>query len=100
MLDFLKSKKNVKIIGEETSNKSVRVPTISFIVDNFKSSEIPLKVDKHKIGIRYGDFYARRLINDLGLSEKDGVVRVSMVHYNTEEEIQKLIHVLDQIFKK
>ncbi len=98
LLGFLKSKKNVKIIGDESSNKAVRVPTVSFIVDGKKSSEIPLKVDHHKIGIRFGDFYARRLINDLGLAKKDGVVRVSIVHYNTEQEVKKLIEILDQIF--
>jgi len=97
LLDFLLSKKNVKIIGETTSSKNIRVPTISFIVDGVKSSEIPIQVDKHKIAIRYGDFYARRLIETLGLMEQDGVIRVSMVHYNTVEEVRALIKVLDQV---
>jgi selenocysteine lyase/cysteine desulfurase len=97
LLDFLKSKKNVKIIGETLSSKKVRVPTVSFIVDGVDSNMIPIKVDKHKIAIRYGDFYARRLIESLGLLERDGVIRVSMVHYNTVEEVNALIKVLDQI---
>lgn len=97
LLDFLKSKKNVKIIGETLSSKKVRVPTVSFIVDGVDSNTIPIKVDKHKIAIRYGDFYARRLIESLGLLERDGVIRVSMVHYNTVEEVNALIKVLDQI---
>jgi selenocysteine lyase/cysteine desulfurase len=54
-------------------------------------------VDPHKIGIRYGDFYARRLITDLDLLENDGVVRVSMAHYNTIEEVDRLIGVLDEV---
>ena len=44
------------------------------------------KVDKHGIGIRFGDFYARQLIHDLKLENKNGVVRVSLVHYNTFAE--------------
>ncbi len=51
-----------------------------------QSDSITLEVDKHKTGIRYGDFYARRLIDDLGLARQNGVVRVSKVHYNTLEE--------------
>lgn len=97
LLDFLLTKKNVKIIGETTSSKNIRVPTVSFIVDGVNSNTIPVQVDKHKIAIRYGDFYARRLIESLGLMEQDGVIRVSMVHYNTDEEVNALIKVLDQI---
>jgi len=97
LLDFLLTKKNIKIIGETTSSKNIRVPTVSFIVEGEKSSAIILEVDKHKMAIRYGDFYARRLIESLGLMEQDGVIRVSMVHYNTVEEVKKLIKVLDHI---
>ncbi|MCB2208150.1 MAG: aminotransferase class V-fold PLP-dependent enzyme [Bacteroidetes bacterium] len=97
LLDFLSTKKNVKIIGETSSSKNIRVPTVSFLVDGVKSSAIPIEVDKHKLAIRYGDFYARRLIESLGLLEQDGVIRVSMVHYNTIEEVKALIKVLDHI---
>ena len=98
LIDFLNNKTNVRIIGEETSDKNIRVPTVSFIVDNVKSSTIPHKVDEHKIAIRYGDFYARRLIDDLDLSKQDGIVRVSLVHYNTIEEVDKLVGIFDQLF--
>jgi len=98
LMRFLINNKKVKIIGEETADKDIRVPTISFTVEDRKSSEIPLLVDPYKVGIRWGDFYARRLIDDLNLSEKDGVVRISMVHYNTLEEVEHLITILDDIF--
>lgn len=97
LLDFLNSKKGIKIYGHNVSDRKKRVPTISFTVDNKKSSEIPVQIDKYNIGIRYGDFYARRLIEDLGLSKKDGIIRVSMVHYNTSEEVENLIDKLDPI---
>ncbi len=98
LLDFLNSKSNVKIIGSKEWSKEVRVPTISFIIEGIKSNEIPIQVDEHMIGIRYGDFYARRLIESLGLMENEGIIRVSMVHYNTLTEVEQLIKVLDQLF--
>ena len=94
----MNSKSNVRIIGKKESDRRLRVPTISFVVDNIKSSSIPPEVDKHYIGIKYGDFYARRLIEDLGLAPQDGVIRVSMVHYNTSEEIDRLIKILESLF--
>lgn len=97
LLDFLNSKKGVKIYGHTSPDKNKRVSTISFTVENTKSSDIPVQIDKYNIGIRYGDFYARRLIDDLGLAEIDGIVRVSMVHYNTQEEVVNLIEKLDPI---
>jgi selenocysteine lyase/cysteine desulfurase len=45
-------------------------------------------------GIRWGTFYSNRLIEYLGLAAQDGVVRVSLVHYNTLEEVDRLIQVL------
>ncbi len=97
LINFLDDRKNVRIVGINSANKDKRVPTIAFTVDGKKSSEIPPLVDPHSMGIRWGDFYARRLIDYLGLSSNDGIVRVSMVHYNTMEEVSSLIRVLDTI---
>ncbi|MBN2237612.1 MAG: cysteine desulfurase-like protein [Bacteroidales bacterium] len=98
LLGYLSGKAEIKIIGEVVSDKRKRVPTISFVHEKFKSSSIVEKVDKHSIGIRFGDFYAKKIIEDFGLVEKDGVVRVSLVHYNTLEEVRKLMSVFDRIF--
>lgn len=100
LLDFLNSKSNVRVIGRSDPDRSQRVPTISFVVDGMKSSSIVEQVDPHGIGIRFGHFYAYHLIESLGLHENDGVVRVSMVHYNTVEEVDRLIEVLDGAIEK
>lgn len=97
LLEYLNNKNNIRIIGKTTADPHIRVPTISFIVEGKTSSEITQITDKQSIGIRFGDFYARRLIDALGLGPQDGVVRVSMVHYNTPEEVERLIDVLEGI---
>ncbi len=97
LIDFLNSNPKTNIIGEKTSDKELRVPTISFMVEGVKSSSIPPQVDPFNIGIRWGDFYAQRLIKDLNMESRDGIVRISMVHYNTLEEVKKLVKVLDSI---
>jgi cysteine desulfurase family protein (TIGR01976 family) len=97
LLKYLTSKSNVRIIGQPQANRNSRVPTISFVVDGMNSETIPLEIDKHNIGIRFGDFYAKRLIEDLGLDKQGGVVRVSMVHYNTIEEVDRLIEAFETV---
>jgi cysteine desulfurase family protein (TIGR01976 family) len=97
LLSYLRTKPNVRVIGNPQADQTLRVPTISFVVDGVDSVTIPPKIDPHQIGIRYGDFYAKRLIQDLGLAERNGVVRVSMVHYNTVAEVDRLVQHLEPI---
>ncbi len=97
LLDFLRNHPNVRIIGDPSSDKNLRVPTIAFVHNKLKSSAIVAKVDKKGIGIRFGDFYARQLINDLKLTKHNGVVRVSLVHYNTPKEVKALIEAFKEI---
>jgi len=52
-------------------------------------------VDRSSVAIRHGHMYAYHLCEDAGLDPDDGVVRVSLVHYNTPDEIERLIEVLD-----
>lgn len=98
LLEYLSTVPGVKIIGEPTANCNKRVPTISFVHDKLSSREIVERTDPYKIGIRFGDFYAKKLIADFGLQKHEGVVRVSLVHYNTREEVNKLIEVFKTLF--
>jgi cysteine desulfurase family protein (TIGR01976 family) len=97
LLVFLRAHPKVRIIGPETSNADVRVPTIAFTVAGRKASEIPALLATRKLAIRSGHFYAVRAIEALGLERGDGVVRVSMVHYNTLAEVDRLVQVLDEV---
>lgn len=97
LMDYLNSVDGVKIIGETTADASIRVPTVSFVTERGRHSDIVSAIDRFDIGIRYGDFYARRLADHLGLDPEQGVIRVSMVHYNTPEEVTMLIERLDPL---
>ena len=96
LLAWLRGHRRVRIIGREQATDGRRVPTISFVVADTPSETVVRDVDGHGIGIRFGDFYARRLIEALGLQRHGGVVRVSMAHYNTEDEIDRLIRAFEE----
>jgi cysteine desulfurase family protein (TIGR01976 family) len=96
LLGFLRQRDGVRILGPASSSADERVCTISFVAEARNSREIVEAVDESKVGIRYGDFYAYRLIDALGLREQDGVIRASMLHYNTEDEVDRLIAALDR----
>ncbi|MFT6053590.1 MAG: cysteine desulfurase family protein (TIGR01976 family) [Roseivirga sp.] len=96
-IHFLKTKPQVTILGVQNGDRERRVPTIAFHHSTIKSNAIVEQVDPHRIGIRFGDFYAKKLISSLGLEAKGGPVRVSLVHYNTMAEVDKLIGVLEKV---
>lgn len=96
LLGFLRDAPGVRIIGKTRVTAGDRVPTISFVVQGVQSQAIVERIDEHGIGIRFGDFYARHLIEESGLTQYGGVVRVSIAHYNTVDEMQRLVQHLAQ----
>ncbi|KAL0570855.1 hypothetical protein V5O48_011097 [Marasmius crinis-equi] len=94
--------RGVRVVGDEKGGME-RVPTISFVVVGkkaMKSKDVVKVFDaKGGVGIRYGHFYAYHLIDDLEpkLDTDDGVVRISLVHYNTVQEVQRMIEILKEV---
>jgi cysteine desulfurase family protein (TIGR01976 family) len=86
---------NVIIYGV-TDPKQVqqRVPTLCFNLQEIPAAAVATKCAEHGIGIRDGNMYSPRLLRRLGVSPEEGVVRASLVHYNTAEEIERFVEVL------
>lgn len=100
LIDYLTSKpERFQICGEPVSDRARRVPVLSFLVKGRKSKDVVEYTEsKSEIGSRFGSFYSNRLVSDvLNLEPGDGVVRVSLVHYNTIEEVQRYIDILDTL---
>jgi cysteine desulfurase family protein (TIGR01976 family) len=97
LLGFLVEQPRVRVVGEATSDRNERVPVISFTVDGISSADVVRQVDGHRVAIRFGHFYSPRLIEHLGIDVDDGVVRVSMAHYNTKQEVDRLIMALEEV---
>ncbi|KAH7035115.1 pyridoxal phosphate-dependent transferase [Microdochium trichocladiopsis] len=98
LLAYLASKPDVfTVYGEPSADPKLRVPTISFGVQGWDPKDFVETAERGtEFGFRWGHFYSKRLVDDiLGLGA-NGVVRVSMVHYNTVEEVEGLIAVLDK----
>jgi cysteine desulfurase family protein (TIGR01976 family) len=94
LIEYLESRSDVRIIGPLADDAS-RVGTVSFIHNTKSSREITEVVDGSGIAIRHGHMYAYHLCEALGRDPDDGVVRISLVHYNTPEEIERLIEVFE-----
>lgn len=84
LLEYLNERTDVTVHGEKSADGKVRVPTVAFTVKGWDSQELVETVEKDTpFAFRWGAFYSNRLVNELLGLDKSGVVRVSMVHYNT-----------------
>jgi cysteine desulfurase family protein (TIGR01976 family) len=97
LLTYLRSRNDCQIIGQTHNVNSSRVPTIAFRFDGRDAGEICKAMDAYNIAMRFGDFHSRRLAEYLGLTDHGGMLRVSMVHYNTLEEVDRFTQALDKI---
>ena len=73
-----------------------RVPTVSFSVDGIPASTIAATLATRNVGARSGHMYAPRLMERLRLMP-GGVVRVSLVHYNTVDEVTRFREILSGV---
>ena len=96
LIEFLLAHKQVRLMGPQTHDATQRVATVGFTVPGRDSASIPAALDHQDIAIRYGHFYAHRAATALGLHATNGVVRVSMAHYNSPAEVARLVQALDQ----
>jgi cysteine desulfurase family protein (TIGR01976 family) len=104
LLKYLRSKPDIiKIYGEPSSDRKLRIPVISWKVKGQSSLGVIDAIEaRSNFGCRSGHFYSKRLCeNVLGISDgDDGVIRCSLLHYNTVEEVEGLVKVLDEVIKE
>ena len=83
------------IYGIQDENRlHERVPTVCFNLPNLQPARVTEAMADAGIAVRDGHMYAPRLMRRLGVDPNSGVVRISLVHYNTVEEIHRFQDVL------
>jgi cysteine desulfurase family protein (TIGR01976 family) len=73
-----------------------RVPTVSVTVAGHTAQAVALHLAERQIYAWSGNFYALELTEQLGLEQSGGLLRLGLVHYNTSEEIDRLLAALDE----
>jgi cysteine desulfurase family protein (TIGR01976 family) len=69
-----------------------RVPTFCFNVPGRSPDEAARLLAERELAVWHGNYYALETMRHLGL--EDGAVRAGIVHYNTEEEVDRLLAAL------
>lgn len=88
----LRQVKGLTIRGITSANAMHRrVPTVSFTVDGVHPEKLAKHFARENIFVWSGHNYALEPIKRMGLSDKGGVLRVGLAHYNTATEVDQLL---------
>ena len=77
-----------------------KTPTVAFRLNGHAPLQVCRHAAEHGFFIAAGDFYASTLSRRLGLDGSGGFVRAGLAPYNTEEEVERFVRVLEQIAPK
>jgi cysteine desulfurase family protein (TIGR01976 family) len=69
-----------------------RVPTFAITHDAVSPAAAAARLGERGFAVWHGNYYAVEVMKRLGLA--DGAVRIGIVHYNTEDEVARLLEAL------
>jgi len=77
-----------------------RTPTVAIRLANHTPKEIATFLGERGIFTWDGNYYAINLTERLGVESSGGMLRIGLVHYNTAEEVDRLLTALDALARR
>ncbi len=100
LISGLQEIKGLKIWGiTDLEQLDRRVPTVSFTLEGSSPYQIAEYLGHHGIFVWDGNYYALAIMERLVLEPKGGMLRVGLAHYNTMEEVDRLLKELKAFVK-
>jgi selenocysteine lyase/cysteine desulfurase len=92
LIKGLQQIKGLRIYGITDPNRfDQRVPTVAFRIEGFPPHRIAEALGERGIFVWDGNYYALAVTERLEVEDKGGMVRVGLAHYNTREEVDRLL---------
>jgi cysteine desulfurase family protein (TIGR01976 family) len=87
----------VYLHGLATSDTHLRTPTFALSFDNISPKVISEYMAAHSVYVRCGHMYAERAVKSMGVKSEAGLLRVSLLHYNTTAEVDRFCKLLENV---
>jgi selenocysteine lyase/cysteine desulfurase len=95
LLEYLQRRTDVRLLGP--ANAQERSATVSFVTHAADPSEVVKALARRGFMTGYGNFYAVRVLEAMGVDPTRGAVRISFLHYTSPAEVTALIEALDSL---
>jgi cysteine desulfurase family protein (TIGR01976 family) len=97
LITGLKSIPQVRIYGiTERSQWQQRMATVAIRKEGKTPEELAKKLAEQNIFVWNGNFYALSISERLGVEPSGGLVRIGLAHYNTLDEVDRCLAVIDR----
>ena len=93
LLDFLGRRRDIRLLGP--ARAAERAATVAFVPQSIEPRRLAERLAQRGDMIGYGNFYAVRLLEAMGVDPARGAARLSFVHYTTAAEVEGLIEALE-----
>jgi cysteine desulfurase family protein (TIGR01976 family) len=101
LIDGLGALPGVRIQGITNSNRMIeRVPTVSLVHDRAEPAALARALADDGVFVWSGHNYALEVVRHLGIDETRGVLRIGLVHYNTENDVERAVAGLDKALNR
>ncbi|MBC8253827.1 MAG: aminotransferase class V-fold PLP-dependent enzyme, partial [Ardenticatenia bacterium] len=98
LMDGMKAIPGVIIYGiTDQARFDQRVPTVAFRLEGYSPREMAEQLGRAGIFVWDGNYYALSVTELLGVEESGGLVRIGITHYNTVEEVERLLTVVNAL---
>ena len=90
----------LKIYGiTEPARATERTPTFGVTLEGWNAAPLAARLGERGFFVWDGHFYAVDVVDRLGLGKRGGLVRIGFAHYNTPEEVERVIDALTELAK-
>lgn len=94
---WLREQGTLTSLGGDAAETDVRSPLWSLLSRTESPAALAQRLADRDIAVQSGSFYAWRCLQALGIDPVQGVLRVSLAHFNTIPEIDRLIEALRDV---
>lgn len=96
ILEFADGRGDLRIVGRRRAVPYHRAGTIALVPTASTPDQLARRLAERRIAAAAGHFYAVRCLEALGIAPERGVLRISLVHYNSGEDVDRLLSALDE----
>lgn len=95
LLDYLATRRDIRVLGPTAAHE--RAATVSFVTEAVEPGDVVRELAARGFMAGHGNFYAVRLLEGMKVDPDRGAVRLSLLHYNSPDEVAGVAEALEQI---
>ena len=95
LLEYLGARRDIRLLGPSVPEQ--RAATVAFVTETIEPGEMVRSLAARGFMAGNGNFYAVRVLEGMNVNPDRGAVRLSLLHYNSMDEVTGVIEALEQI---